>query len=174
MENNCLVVTDDLYRFLVGILPKEYGFEFFAAHLEDTYFEVLFPYDSPIRELNDQKIERMMFHVIPFEDTTCIRVEMKSRTGRMIISPCLGYEHGERIFSTKESVLDECIRLALSLIPRPIPQLSHSIGECVVCLQEGSVLEWPCHILHVTCEACIVKIIARDSKCPLCRKVMFN
>ena len=28
MENNCLAVTDDLHRFLVGILPKEYGFEF--------------------------------------------------------------------------------------------------------------------------------------------------
>jgi len=173
MENNCLAVTDELHQFLVGILPKE-GFEFFGAGLEDTYFEVLFPYDSPIRELNDQKIERMMFHVIPFEDTTRIHVKMKSQTGRMIISPCLGYEHGEKIFITKESVLDECISLAWSPIPRPIPQLSHSNGECVVCLQEGEVLEWPCHNLHVTCELCIVKIIARDSKCPLCREVMFS
>ena len=142
--------------------------------MEDTYFEVLCPYDSPIRELNDQKIERMMFHVVPFEDTTRIRVEMKSQTGRMIISPCLGYEHGERIFTTQETVLDECIRLAWSPIPYPIPQLLHSIGECVVCLQEGEVLEWPCHNSHVTCEECIVKIIARDSKCPLCRQVMFS
>ena len=174
MENNCLQVTDDLHRFLVGILPKEYGFDFFAADLEETYFEILFPHDSPIRELNDQKIERMLFHVVPFEDTTRIRVKMKSRSGRMIISPCLGYEHGERIFSTKESVLEECIRLAWLPIPRPIPQLVQSNGECVVCLQEGTVLEWPCYNSHVTCESCIVKIIARDSKCPLCRKCMFN
>lgn len=174
MENNCLAVTDDLHRFLVAILPKEYGFEFFAADLEDTYFEVRFPYDSPIRELNEQQIERMLFHVVPFEDTTRIRVKMKSRTGRMIISPCLGYKNGERIFTTKESVLDECIRLAWLPIPLPIPPLLQSNGECVVCLQEGSVLEWPCHNSHVTCEACIVKIIARDSKCPLCREVMFN
>jgi hypothetical protein len=62
MENNCLEVTDNLHRFLVGILPQE-GFEFFAADLEDTYFEVLFPYDSPIRELNDQKIERIRWPV---------------------------------------------------------------------------------------------------------------
>ena len=140
MENNCLAFTDELHGFLVRILPKE-GFEFFGAGLEDTYFEVLFPYDSPIRELNDQKIERIMFHVVPFEDTTRIRVEMKSQTGRMIISPCLGYENGERIFTRKESVLDECIRLAWSPTPRPIPQLSRSKGECVVCLQEGDVLE---------------------------------
>jgi len=94
---------------------------------------------------------------------------MKSQTGRQIISPCLKYEHGERIFTTKESVLEECIRLAWAPIPRPIPPL----GECVVCLQDD-VLEWPCHNLHITCEKCIVKIIARDSKCPLCRKVMFS
>lgn len=174
MENNCLAVTDDLHGFLVRILQKEHGFEFFASDIEDTYFEVLFPYDSPIRELNEQKIERMMFHVVPFEDNTRIYVKMKSRTGRMVFSPCLGYENGERIFSTKESVLDECIRLAWSPIARPVPPLSHSIGECVVCLQEGDVLEWPCHNLHVTCESCIIKIIARDSKCPLCREVMFN
>jgi hypothetical protein len=173
MENNCLAVTDELHRFLVRRLPQE-GFEFFAADLEDTYFEVLFPYDSPIRELNDQKIERIMFHVVPFEDTTRIRLEMKSQTGRKIISPCLGYENGERIFTTQESVLYECIRLAWSPIPRPIPPLSQSTGECVVCLQEGDVLEWPCHNLHVTCESCILKIISRDSKCPLCREVMFS
>ena len=171
MENMCLEVTENLHRFLVRILPKE-GFEFFAADLEDTYFEVLFPYDSPIRQLNDQKIERIMFHIVPFEDTICIRVELKSQLGRMIISPCLGYEHGERIFTTKESVLEECIRLAWSPIPRQIPQLSQSTGECVVCLTEGKVLEWPCHNSHVTCEGCIVKIIARDSKCPLCRTIM--
>lgn len=86
MENICLVVTDDLYRFLVGILPKEHGFEFFASYLQDTYFEVLFPYDSPIRELNEQKIERIIFHVVPFEETTRIRVEMKSETDRIVIS----------------------------------------------------------------------------------------
>jgi hypothetical protein len=173
MENNCLAVTDELHQFLVGILPKE-GFEFFAVDLEDTYFEVLFPYDSPIRQLNDQKIERIMFHVVPFEDTTHIRVEMKSQTGRMIISPCLGYENGERIFTTQESVLEECLRLAWSPIAHPILPLLQSKGECVVCLQECDVLEWPCHNSHVTCEGCIVRIIARDSKCPLCREVMFS
>lgn len=65
-------------------------------------------------------------------------------------------------------------KLKSDSIPRPIPPLLQSNGECVVCLQEGDVLEWPCHNLHITCEKCIVKIIARDSKCPLCRKVMFS
>lgn len=44
MENICLVVTDDLYRFLVGILPKEHGNNnsvSFRFHF-DTYTRSLF------------------------------------------------------------------------------------------------------------------------------------
>jgi hypothetical protein len=172
MENNCLDVTNDLHQLLVGILQREHGFQFFGADMEDTYFEILFPIDSPIRQLKDQKIERLMLHVVPFEDNTRIRLEMKSTTGRMIISPSLGYEHGEKIFITKESVLEECIRLAWSPVPRVIPELLKSNGECSVCFLEGTVVEWPCHSSHVTCEECFVKITARNSRCPLCREVI--
>ena len=170
MENNCLEVTNDLHQLLAGVLPREHGFEFFATDMEkDTYFEILFPKDSPIRQLNNQKIERLMLHVVPFEDNTRIRLKMKSRNGRMIISSSLGYEHGEKMFITKESVLDECIRLAWTPIKSIIPQLIKSNGECSVCLLEGSVVEWPCHASHVTCEQCFLKITAFNSRCPLCR-----
>jgi hypothetical protein len=170
MENNCLGATNDLHQLLAGVLPREHGFEFFATDMEkDTYFEILFPKDSPIR---NQKIERLMLHVVPFEDNTRIRLEMKSRYGRKIISPSLGYDHGEKIFITKESVLDECIRLAWNPVPSIIPQLIKSNGECFVCLIEGTVVEWPCHASHVTCEECFLKITSRNSRCPLCRAVV--
>ena len=175
MENNCLYVTNDLHQLLAGVLPREHGFEFFATDMEkDTYFEIFFPKDSTIRQLkdHDQKIERLMLHVVPFEDNTRIRLEIKSATGRMIISPSLGYENGEKIFITKESVLDECIRLAWTPVHHVIPQLIKSNGECSVCLLEGSVVEWPCHASHVTCEQCFLKIKARNSRCPLCRTVI--
>lgn len=82
----------------------------FAADMEDTYFEVLFPYESPIRELNDQKIERMMFHVCSVWRYYMYRRRKWNLKLTELLFPSLGYEHGERIFSTKESVLDECIR----------------------------------------------------------------
>ena len=49
--------------------------------------------------------------------------------------------------------------------------LSRQKQECVVCLEEKDVLEWPCHTTHVTCEECVVKIVKlRRVSCPICRK----
>ena len=172
MENNCIQVTDELHALLIKVLPRDHLFEFFASDLEDTYFEILFPTDSPIRQFENKNIERLMFHVVPNEQNTCIRVEIKSRLGRLVISPSLGYEDGTKIFTTKEQVLDECIRLAWSLPSPPPPELSlldKTTGECVVCFNEGDVLQWPCCALHVTCEACATKIITSNFKCPICR-----
>lgn len=171
MENNCIQVTDELYAFLVKVLPRDHLFEFFASDLKDTYFEILFPTDSPIRQFENKNIERLMFHVVPSEQRTCIRVEMKSKLGRHVISPSLGYEDGTKIFTSKEEVLDECIRLAWSppSPPHELSLLDKTTGECVVCLNEGEVLKWPCYSSHVTCEACAIKIITRTFKCPICR-----
>ena len=50
--------------------------------------------------------------------------------------------------------------------------LSSQKQECVVCLEEKDVLEWPCHTTHVTCEECVLKILRfiRQVSCPICRK----
>jgi hypothetical protein len=49
--------------------------------------------------------------------------------------------------------------------------LSSQKQECVVCLEEKDVLEWPCHTTHVTCEECVLKIVRfRQVSCPICRK----
>ena len=47
-------------------------------------------------------------------------------------------------------------------------------AECVVCLEEKIVIEWPCHFSHVTCEDCTVKIITKCPKCPLCRTTILQ
>ena len=49
--------------------------------------------------------------------------------------------------------------------------LANQKQECVVCLEEKDVLEWPCHTTHVTCEECVLKIVKlRHVSCPICRK----
>lgn len=49
--------------------------------------------------------------------------------------------------------------------------LSTQKQECVVCLEEKDVLEWPCHTTHVTCQECVLKIVRfRQVSCPICRK----
>jgi hypothetical protein len=48
-----------------------------------------------------------------------------------------------------------------------------SEGECVVCYEEGKVLELKCHESHTLCNNCIYKIISRGALCPICRQHIF-
>jgi hypothetical protein len=48
-----------------------------------------------------------------------------------------------------------------------------SEGECVVCYEEGKVLELKCHESHILCNSCIYKIISRGALCPICRQDIF-
>jgi len=49
-----------------------------------------------------------------------------------------------------------------------------SEGECVVCYEEGKVLELKCHASHTLCNNCIYKIISRGALCPICRQDIFS
>lgn len=49
-----------------------------------------------------------------------------------------------------------------------------SEGECVVCYEEGKVLELKCHASHTLCNSCIYKIISRGALCPICRQDIFS
>ncbi len=78
--------------------------------------------------------------------------------------------YDEDNYNTDESSEDE------SHYPVTVPVqfiLSNKKQECVVCLEEKDVLEWPCHTTHVTCEECILKIVRlrfiRPVSCPICR-----
>jgi len=52
-------------------------------------------------------------------------------------------------------------------------QLQTTHGECIVCYNEGDMLELPCHTTHILCKQCISKVIMRGSLCPMCRKNIF-
>ena len=47
-------------------------------------------------------------------------------------------------------------------------------GECVVCYEEGKVIELKCHASHTLCNSCIYKIISRGALCPICRQDIFS
>jgi len=49
-----------------------------------------------------------------------------------------------------------------------------SEGECVVCYEEGKVIELKCHESHTLCNSCIYKIISRGALCPICRQDIFS
>ena len=53
-------------------------------------------------------------------------------------------------------------------------ECTSSEGECVVCYQEGEVIELKCHASHTLCNSCITKIIMRGSLCPMCRQHIFS
>ena len=52
-------------------------------------------------------------------------------------------------------------------------KLNTSEGECIVCYQEGNVVELQCHPSHILCDQCTSKIIACGSLCPMCRQNIF-
>jgi len=47
-------------------------------------------------------------------------------------------------------------------------------GECIVCYQEGEVIELKCHESHTLCNSCMPKIIMRGALCPMCRQNIFS
>ena len=49
-----------------------------------------------------------------------------------------------------------------------------SEGECVVCYEEGKVIELKCHESHTLCDSCIYKIISLGALCPICRQDIFS
>jgi len=53
-----------------------------------------------------------------------------------------------------------------------VPELIETNGECIVCFEEGKVLQWPCYFTHVVCKKCTDKIVAIRAFCPLCRQCM--
>ncbi len=77
------------------------------------------------------------------------------------------------LFDTHPYLFDErrVARKLFDLIPLELVY-SKEKSECVVCLEEKIVIEWPCHSSHVTCEDCTIKIIRKYPKCPLCRKTI--
>ena len=53
-----------------------------------------------------------------------------------------------------------------------VQDLVVSKGECVVCYNEGNILEWPCHPSHSLCEECTIKVCYKGALCPVCRQYL--
>lgn len=82
----------------------------------NIYFEMKFPPTAPIRQyayeyLSDSDfIDRMSFH--SHLDGDMIRIEMKTRIGKMVLSPALDYKDGCKYFNDKNMIVEECKRLS--------------------------------------------------------------
>lgn len=76
------------------------------------------------------------------------------------------YNYDENNYESSEDESDYPVTVPGQFI------LSNQKQECLVCLEEKDVLEWPCHTTHVTCEECVLKILRfiRQVSCPICRK----
>ena len=76
------------------------------------------------------------------------------------------YNYDENNYESSEDESDYPVTVPGEFI------LSNQKQECVVCLEEKDVLEWPCHTTHVTCEECVLKILRfiGQVSCPICRK----
>lgn len=83
------------------------------------------------------------------------------------------YNYNDDIYNYDNEEISEDELDYLVIVPDQFI-LSNRKQECVVCLQEKDVLEWPCHTTHVTCEECVLKIVKlrfiRPVSCPICRK----
>jgi hypothetical protein len=144
----------------------EYGFEFTLVDIDATYFEVFSPRFSDLRDLH--KVERLSFNVFSVLDKPEIQIELKAKSGKMIISQMLGFPDGTKTFLNVEDTVTECVRLAMFRGGKP-PSLIEKKGECVVCLDEKDVLELECHPDHTLCNRCFIEIFIRHPLCPLCR-----
>jgi hypothetical protein len=80
------------------------------------------------------------------------------------------YNYNDDIYNYDNEEISEDESDYLVIVPAQFI-LSSQKQECVVCLEEKDVLEWPCHTTHVTCEECVLKIVKfRQVSCPICRK----
>lgn len=52
-------------------------------------------------------------------------------------------------------------------------KLKNSFGECPICNHEKDLAEIFCG-KHELCTECWIKIVERDSSCPMCRKHLFE
>jgi hypothetical protein len=85
----------------------------------------------------------------------------------------LGYKDGFKVFTTKQDVLDECLRLENAFVKSAPKDLVKTNGECSICNIETTLLEWPCHHSHTICEQCTNKILKQQKcVCPFCRSAL--
>ena len=77
------------------------------------------------------------------------------------------------LFVNREILFEESFNENFRDTPELVIKLETTHGECIVCYNEGVMLELPCHTTHILCKQCITKVILSGSLCPMCRKQIF-
>lgn len=172
----------DLYSFLLNVLIDVYKFSDFDISDEEPFFSLEFAQNSCIRQYvctEDQsiKIDGMNINVVAENDVitykTSLTTNLASNYKVRIKCSSLGYKDGCKVFTSKQDVLDECLRVENIFVKSAPTDLVKTKGECCICNIETTLLEWPCHHSHTICEQCTNKIVKQTNcVCPLCRSVL--
>ena len=173
--------TAAIYSFLLNKLIKVFVFSDFDISDEESSFGLEFSKNSSIRKYScaddpSFKIDGMWINVFLEKNVvvykTCLT--MKLAEDYRISKRCasLGYKDEYKVFTTKQDVLDECLRLENAFVNSAPEYLIKSKGECSICNIEKTLLEWPCHNSHTICQECTTKIVELNCSCPFCRSVL--
>jgi len=171
----------NLYTFLLNVLIKDYVFSDFDIADEESCFGLEFSKDSCIRKYLCEEnpsvtIDGLWINVFLVGDILSYKISL---TGKLspnnrftIRCSSLGYKDGFKVFTSKQDVLDECLRIENAFVKSAPKDLVKTTGECSICNTETTLLEWPCHNLHTICEKCTNKIVEKNCVCPFCRSAL--
>jgi hypothetical protein len=126
IENNMktffdlIMETADLYSFLLNVLIDVYRFSDFDISDEVTFFSLEFSQNSSVRQYvctedPSIKIDGMHINVVIENDVltykTSLTTNLEPNYKVTIKCSSLGYKDRFKVFTTKQDVLDECLRV---------------------------------------------------------------
>lgn len=177
-----IMETADLYSFLLNVLIDVYRFSDFDIADEEPLFSLEFSQNSCIRQYvctedPSIKIDGVHINVVIENDVLTYKTSLTTNLAPnykvRIKCSSLGYKDGFKVFTTKQDVLDECLRLENAFVKSAPKDLVKTNGECSICNIETTLLEWPCHHSHTICEQCTNKILKQQKcVCPFCRSAL--
>ena len=171
-----------LYSFLLNFLIDVYRFSDFDISDEEPLFSLEFSKNSCIRQYvcaedPSIKIDGMHINVVAENDVITYKTSLTTNIAPnykvKIRCSSLGYKDGCKVFTSKQDVLDECLRVENIFVKSAPTDLVKTKGECCICNIETTLLEWPCHHSHTICEQCTNKILKQQKcVCPFCRSAL--
>jgi hypothetical protein len=174
--------TANIYSFLLNALIDVYTFSDFDIADEEPLFSLDFSKNSSIRKYScvedpSLKFDGLTINVFLENDVVSYKIFLTSNLAPnykyTIRCAALGYKDGFKVFTSKNDLLEECLRLENNAIVESAPtDLTKSEGECSICNMETTLLTWPCHNSHTICEQCTAKIVDKNCMCPFCRSVL--
>jgi hypothetical protein len=171
----------NIYAFLLNALIEVYVFSDFDIADENSCFGLEFSKNSCIKKYScvedpSVTIDGLWINLFLENDVVNYKISLTTNLApdyRITIRcSSLGYKDGFKVFTSKQEVLDECLRLENSFVKQAPKDMVKSNGECSICNTETTLLEWPCHNSHTICEQCTNKIVEKNCVCPFCRSAL--